>query len=440
VAASLPAADKTAPGNLVLFRHDGSHIRSTQVGALPDMVTFDPTGLRVLVANEGEPNSYGQPDSVDPVGSVSVVNALFLAVGISGNVRTIEFTDFNTGGPRAGELPAGVRIFGPGASVAQDLEPEYITLDAASPLRAFVTLQENNAVAELDLARMRVKAIRALGSKDHSVDGNGFDASDRDEGVNIATWPVKALYMPDGIASYRTKGSTYLVTANEGDAREWDGFVEAVRVGASSYVLDPVAYPNAAELKNNPALGRLNVTTATGKNAAGTAFDSITAFGGRSFTIWSSDGNQVWDSGDDFERITAEHLPDNFNSNNDENSFDTRSDDKGPEPEGVAVGEVDKRQLAFVVLERVGGMMIYDVTDPTKPVFLQYLNNRVFTGEQVGPDSGPEVVKFVSAGESPNGKPLVLVSNEISGTVSFYQPTSADGSGMPQGQPALGVG
>lgn len=421
VAAVLPAAVESDPGTLVLLRPDGRVVRSATVGALPDMVTFDTTGLRLLVANEGQPSSYGQPDSVDPEGSVSIVNAPLLALGLSRlAVRTIGFGEFNAGGPRAAELPADVRIFGPGASVAQDLEPEYIATDPVNPFRAWVTLQENNAVAELDLLRAKVSSITALGTKDFSAEGAGLDPSDRDGAIAIAPWPVKGLYQPDAIDTFRSRGRTFLVTANEGDAREYDGFEEAVRVGSDDYPLDPTVFPDAEALKEDAALGRLNVTSVDGRNADGTAYEQITTFGARSFSIWRPGRGLVWDSGDQLEQVTAAQLPANFNSTNDEDTFDTRSDDKGPEPEGVAVGTIGGRTLAFVGLERIGGFVVYDLTDPTAPEFSQYLNNRVFDGS-VGPDSGPEVVSYVEAGDSPNGAPLVLVSNEISGTVSLYQ-------------------
>jgi hypothetical protein len=180
---------------------------------------------------------------------------------------------------------AGVRIYGPGASVSQDLEPEYIAVDPKRD-RAYVTLQENNAVGVLDLdGRPRFTRIVPLGSKDHSQPGSGLDASDRDDRVNIETWPVNGMYQPDAIAAFEAKGGTFLVTANEGDARDYAAFAEEVRVGAGSYVLDPAVFPDAATLKANANLGRLTVTTATGDTDADGDYDAIHAFGGRSFSI-----------------------------------------------------------------------------------------------------------------------------------------------------------
>ncbi|HWH97075.1 MAG TPA: hypothetical protein VNS80_01800, partial [Pseudolysinimonas sp.] len=148
VAVTLPAADKTAPGTVVLLNPGGNPLHSAVVGANPDMVTFDESGERVLVANEGEPDSYVPKD--DAEGTVSVVDVarLLHKKTAATAVTTIGFTDFNVGASRHDELPAGTRIFGPGATVAEDLEPEYITVDGN---RAYVTLQENNSIAELDL-------------------------------------------------------------------------------------------------------------------------------------------------------------------------------------------------------------------------------------------------------------------------------------------------
>jgi hypothetical protein len=418
--ATLPAEDKTQPGKAVVLSLGGKVLAKATVGSLPDMATYDATSLRILVANEGEPSSYGQPDSVDPEGSVSVISVPLLLVGSKKAVQTISFTDFNEGGPRADEVPDGIRLFGPGATVAQDLEPEYITVDPRNPNRAFVTLQENNAIAELSLAgRPKVVAIRDLGTIDRSQPGSGFDPSDRDNAIAIANHPVSALPLPDAIAAYSAKGGTFLVTPNEGDVREYDGLTEAARLGSSAAVLDAEAYPNAAALKNNAVLGRLNVSLVDGLNESG-QIERIHTYGGRGFSIYAANGTRVFDSGDAFEQITAAANPDFFNSNHDENSFDTRSDDKGPEPEGVAVGTVKGRTYAFIGLERIGGVMVYDVTNPNAPTFVEYVNNRDFTADPVGPDTGAEIVRFVSGWQSPTGQPLLVVSNEVTGTVSLF--------------------
>ncbi|MGA1133478.1 MAG: choice-of-anchor I domain-containing protein, partial [Prochlorotrichaceae cyanobacterium] len=220
---------------------------------------------------------------------------------------------------------------------------------------------------------------------------NGLDASDRDGGINITNQPVFGVYQPDSIAAYTVNGQTYYITANEGDARnrpsdddilvdfpgEGDIFSEEARI--KDLTLDPTAFPNAAELQADAVIGRLNVTTKLGDIDGDGDYDQLFAYGGRSFSIWDSNGNLVFDSGDQLEQITATNYPNFFNASNSNNTFDNRSDDKGPEPEGVTVGKIGARTYAFIGLERVGGVMVYDVTVPTAPTFVQYLNDRDFT-------------------------------------------------------------
>ena len=248
------------------------------------------------------------------------------------------------------------------------------------------------------------------------IDVPGLDASDRDSKINIRDWPLLGIYEPDAIASYQFRGRTYLVTANEGDARDWPGFAEESRV--SALALDTAAFPNGATLKQSANLGRHTVTTTLGNDDADAEYERLFTLGARSFSIWSSSGERVYDSGSEFERITAFADPAHFNASNDNGNFDDRSDNKGPEPEGVAVGEIDGRTYAFIGLERVGGIMMYDVTDPAAPFFVDYLNNRDFAAGTG--DAGPEGVHFIPAHESPNGQPIVAVANEISGTVTLY--------------------
>ena len=247
------------------------------------------------------------------------------------------------------------------------------------------------------------------------VQTDGLDASDRDNLINIRNWPVYGMYQPDAIANVSIGGERYLITANEGDARDYDGFSEEERAGDLANL-----YPSLPELTDNAQLGRLTVTTAV----PGGDYSQPYVFGTRSFSIWNAaTGDQVWDSGSELEVRTAAAFPANFNSNNDENSFDNRSDNKGPEPEGVAVGKIRGNTYAFVGLERIGGVMAYDISNPTSPKFVQYLSNRDFSAEPVGPDSGPEIVRFIDAKDGPTHRPLVVVSNEISGTVSLWNVT-----------------
>ncbi|MFG5408789.1 choice-of-anchor I family protein [Piscinibacter sakaiensis] len=435
VALAVQAVRKTDPGRVAFVQAATlQRVAVAEVGALPDMLVFTPDGRTLLVANEGEPNSYGQADSVDPEGSVSVLRltrgGTTAAPTVAVSVATADFRAFN--GQEATLRAQGVRIYGPGASAAQDLEPEYIAVDDEGR-SAYVTLQENNAVAVVDIASARVTAIRPLGFKDHRVAGMGLDASDEDGGtdtnsgtpsVKIVPQPVKGLYLPDAIASYRVGGTTYLVTANEGDARaDWPGFNEETRVRAHCTAgLDPAVFgADAARLLFDSNLGRLRITStpnggSSGKNAAGQC-NELFAFGARSFSIWTTDLQRVYDSGDEFERRTSALPNVPFNASHDNADLDARSPSKGPEPEGVVIGRFGARVFAFVGLERVGGVMVYDITTPAAASFVTYLNTR----QGASGDRGPEGLLLIPAAQSPNGKPLLVVGHEVSGTTTVLQ-------------------
>ena len=425
--------NRTSPGKVVFFDSAFTLIKVLTVGAVPDMLTFTHKGRNLLVANEGEPSGYGL-GHVNPEGSVSIIDLRGGAAALTqANVRTAGFSAFND---LADELnAAGIRVFGPGATVAQDLEPEYI---AVSPddATAWVTLQEANALAIVDIASATVLSLTPLGLKDHNVPGNGLDPSDRDNAagtgaaIGIRTAPVKGLYQPDAIAAHVVGGQLYLFLANEGDTRsagDFPGFEEEATVGAANYVLDPVLFPDAAILKQNRNLGRLRVSNSSGDLDGDGDFDEIHPFGARSFSIRTATGALVFDSGDQFEQVTAAMDVAGtaiFNASNDNNTFDARSRAKGPEPEGIAVGRAFQHTWAFVGLERIGGVMVYDVSDPANARFATYVNNRNFAGTfsfATAGDLGPEGILFIDEGDSPTGEPLVVVANEVSGTTTIYQ-------------------
>ena len=428
VAIAVQAAPKTNPGAVVFVEAATLRVLAhVAVGALPDMLTFTPDGLRVLVANEGEPNSYGQADSVDPEGSVSIIT---VNRGRTPTVATADFRAFI--GQEAALRAQGVRIFGPGANAAQDLEPEFIAV-APDGRSAFVTLQENNAVATVDIASARVTAVRPLGSKDHSLARNALDLSNEDgtpnsndgtPAIRIAPFRVRGLYQPDAIAAFAVGGRTLLVTANEGDARDWPGFNEEVRVRAHcAQGLDPAAFPDAANQLMDSNLGRLLITSTpnagqTGRNAAGQCTE-LFSFGARSFSIWdASNLQQVYDSGDEFEQRTRALPNVVFNPSHNNNTLDARSPSKGPEPESVVVAQFGMRFFAFIGLERVGGVMVYEVTKPAEARFVTYFNG---TRNAATGDRGPEGLTFIPAVQSPNGRPLLVVANEVSGTTRVLQ-------------------
>lgn len=416
LAAAVEAHRSTDDGSLLFFATDGRLIGTAPVGPMPDMVAFSPDGRWALVANEGEPDDAYD---VDPEGSVSIV-PVPVDVGqtrpVRLHARTATFCHFD-----GMALDESIRVFGPGASVAQDLEPEYI---AVSPdgRRAFVTCQENNALAIVDIERGAVVRLVGLGFKDHAAAGNAIDASNRDGGIHIRNWPVFGMYQPDAIVAFEAEGAVYLVVANEGDPRKLDAFAEQTRI--RDLTLDPEAFPDADRLQQDSHLGRLQSTTTAGDDDGDGDQDRIFVYGGRSIAILDDAGRLVWDSGDQLERITARLLPEQFNSNNVENgSFDGRSDDRGPEPEGLAVAILVERTYAFVGLERIGGFVVYDISDPRAPTLVRYVNTRDFSdGVSIdgAGDLGPEGLVFIPADDSPTGTALLVVCYETSGTVAIY--------------------
>ncbi|WP_323775038.1 choice-of-anchor I family protein [Alcanivorax sp.] len=510
VAVAIEADPKTDNGFVALYQaSDLTLLGSKEVGAQPDMVAFTPDGTRVLTANEGEPSDNYQ---IDPDGSISIVD---FSDPANPTVSTADFTAYN--GQEDALRSQGVRIYGPGASAAQDLEPEYIAVSADGST-AWVVLQENNALAKVDIATATVTDIVTLGESDRSVAGNGIDASDDDGVIDIKTFAgVVGLYQPDAIHAYTVNGNTYLVTANEGDARAWGedndaywgeeadedavppvvcmpnaslGFVEEFRVKhlvhnsgfarrcgddlppqlsalADGALLDPAVFGycgaeagDSGDCRDDDVLGRLKITWTMGykTNADGSPkmyndageedagagdrimYDTLYSYGGRSFSIRDEDGALVFDSGDAIEQFLASDdcklgsdrsidCADYFNTGHDEgDAMDSRSDAKGPEPEGLTIGQIGDKHFLFLGLERMGGVLVYDITDPTAPVYQDYLNSRETW--DVDPDAGnlegygdlgPEGLVFIPAADSANGKALLVVGNEVSGSTAIYE-------------------
>jgi hypothetical protein len=274
------------------------------------------------------------------------------------------------------------------------------------------------------------------------VAGQGLDPSDRDGANLIQPWPVFGMFNPDSIATLKVRNEVFLLTANEGDARVYptgDDVIPGLEEGdifneessVEDLELDPAAFPDASTLQTEENLGRLNVTSTLGDPDGDGQFNRLYSFGARSFSVWSVAGfaakasptapnaGLVYDSGDAFEQITRSVYPGQFNASNDNTRRDNRSDNKGPEPEGVTVGKIAGRSFAFLALERIGGVMAYDVTDPYGPTFAAYANTRSLS--ELEGDLGAEGIEFIPEEESPNGKSLVLVGNEVSRTVSVFQ-------------------
>ena len=423
-------ASKSERGMLELLTVDLQPIATCMVGHGPDMVCFAPCGTRLLIANEGE----GEPDnSFDPHGSIGVVD---ISAGTDRPVyRQLGFEAFEP--QRAQLTERGLHCVVPGATLAQDLEPEYIAV-APDGSRAFATLQENNAIAVIDLTpgREHVERIEPLGCKDFANTG-GLDASDKDGGPAIKPWPVLGLYQPDTVKCFEHGGSLWLATANEGEERERGDVQEPRRLSELKHAL-------GKEISAKDAAGRLQVSGLRGDQDGDGVFERLYCFGGRSVSLWkvAADGSivQAWDSGSQIERMVLETMPQAFNMDSTPGpSADSRSDNRGPEPEGLDVGMVGDRRLLFVGLERTGGVMAWDITVPERPTWAGWINprdpaampteDRDGDGTPDGPfaagDVAPEGVLLIPALESPDGFPLLVVCNEVSGTTTLIRVRSA---------------
>ncbi|WP_300686933.1 choice-of-anchor I family protein [Chryseobacterium sp.] len=415
IAAASPNTDPQQNGSVVFFDINGNFLKQVTVGALPDMITFTPDGTKVVTANEGEPNDAY---TVDPEGTISIID---ISGGIGSlnqsNVATLNFNNFDS--QLAALTATGLRKVRTNNTLSQDLEPEYVTISADSQ-KAWVTLQENNAIAEVNLATKTITGVWGLGKKDMSLPGNGFDASDNNGEVLIANWPVKAYYVPDAVQNYKVGNTHYIVTANEGDEKDLSGYSERTTVGANNYILDPVIFPNSAILKASYNLGRFRVSSATGNTDGDADFEEMAALGARSFSIFNADTRQiVYDSGDQFERYIADNHPLIFNADNESNAIKSRSRAKGPEPEGVALGTINGQTYAFITLERTGGVMVYNITDPNNPTFTDYKHSR--STSAYGGDNGPEGIIYIAPENTTTNKGYVIIANEISGTLSMYE-------------------
>lgn len=354
------SSPRNATGVVQFFDTSTYSLQDTvSVGALPDMVAFTPDGSRLLVANEATPNIAADEDysTPDPAGSVSIINMA---------TRTLAATATFSGVALSGDYSRA-------ASVGMDYEPEYIAINA-SGTTAWVTLQEHNAIGVLDLNTNSFSKVVGLGMKDFSQPGNAIDPNDKDGKIGLRPVAAKGLYQPDSIAAYQAAGKTYLVMANEGDTREDEA--DKTRLGGSSD-LKRVNTANTDSTTGNPVI-----------------------FGGRSFSIRDENGVLIFDSGNQLEvEAIAKGIYD-----------DGRSDDKGVEPEGVAIKEIGGRTFAFIGLERTtkSAVAIYDITDPANA---KYVDMIVSDG-----DVSPEGLLTFSM----NGMNYLAIANEVSKTTSLY--------------------
>ncbi len=477
VAVAIENANKQANGLIGLYRSDDlSLIEVFEAGALPDMVNMTNNGRYIIVANEGEPNA---DYSVDPEGSITIVD---LNDGLTANnavIKPISFTSLNT---QVGVLKAdGVRLPMPmGASVAQDLEPEYIAITLEG--KAVVSLQENNAFMTVDIASATIDEVKGLGVKRWDTNAK-LDFSNKDGIYSPKNVPqLVGLYMPDTVIPLTVNGETYIISANEGDGREyiwqasqqscdnanheWDEKKDYSAGGgdedASLYATelgDCIAYTDEARGKDlnavasahplspdsqgefdisddDNSVGRIKVVY-DNHDTVIAADDDILTFGARSFSIWNMDTELIYDSGDDLSKRANSTA--NWNAHNDNNDAsetnDSRSDDKGIEPEAVEVAYINGEAIAFIGLESQGGIAAYNVTNPESPVFLDYINNRNFNVDvctavddgdcdngvynEAAGDLGPESIEYFSR----DAKHYIAVGNEVSGTTTVYEIT-----------------
>jgi 6-phosphogluconolactonase (cycloisomerase 2 family) len=447
LAVAMAATSVGEAGQIAFYNISGDtpvFIKNVTVGALPDMVAFSHDGAKVVVANEGEPNG---DYSIDPEGTISIID---ITNGtIADNALSINFQDYNN---KQAELeaqglvfanPTGRTINGNliNTTVAMDLEPEYVSISKDNKY-AYVSIQENNALAIINLEDNSLE-LKGLGFKDWS--NLQFDASDKDGGVNFKSYPgLYGMYQPDTIASFSWKGANFIVSANEGDAREYffDASDEAdciaqggldydAKDGCLAYIdesrAEDLALAANFDYLNNDDndIGRLKVTTVKGDKNNDGQYESLYAYGARSFTIWDSNGLVVFDSGDQIARVTASVHGNAFNNNEDENKGDTRSDDKGAEPEALTLGEVGDRLFAFVGLERMGTIMVFDITNPYDVKFQDYFYNRgLEPSADISGDLAPEGMTFVPAAQSATNEALLIVGNEISGSIAVWEITT----------------
>ena len=405
IAVALQAQDYADTGRIALLDYDFKLIASYEVGIQPDMVTFTHDGRMLLSANEGEPREgYGE-GKIDPAGSVSIINLM------DETVTTAGFEAFDSAELAVAGVLIG-KVNGEMNKAAVDLEPEYIAV-SSDDSKAYVSLQEANAIATVDLDKKAVTSVKSMGFKDLSLEKNAIDLVE-DNKYEAKTYPgAVGVFMPDAISIFEANGISYLVTANEGDAREWGDYKNEAKA--------ELAASDGSAAKKVRVLDKACTTVPD----AGKEY----LYGGRSFAIYNADTMEmVYESGNDFESKTAKYLPDWFNCSNDNTTIDDRSTKKGPEAESVTIGQIGDKTYAFIALERIGGVMAYDVTSPANVSYLNYINTRDFSADIAGDDS-PEGLCFLSL----DGTPMLLAACEVSGTVAAYSFGGSALGNVPEG-------
>lgn len=408
IAAAIENTNRQLDGFIYFFDKDGNVLNILKSGAQPDMLTFSHSGKYLVVANEGEPD---EKYIVDPKGSVTIIEIKGEPKQITQeNVKTLFFDQWNDS--LESLRRKGVRIYGPGATVSQDLEPEYLTISEDDQF-AWITLQENNAIAKVNIKTGKIISITSLNERSFSMETLNLDSSK-------AFCPVKGYYEPDAIASFRIKGKTYLVTANEGDVRNYEGFTELCNLNNQNLKLDQQKFPGQKDLISRQCFGKLGMSNLHGDLDNDGDIDEIYCFGTRSFSIWDENVKQIYDSGDEFDNITCKNgqyciYNERYGKIRNRENPDLR----GPEPEGVTIGNLNNKMYAFITLERYGGVIVYNVTNPYKPSFVQYINSK--KGNELKEESKPEGIIFINPKSSPDRNAYVIVSNEASSTLDVYR-------------------
>ncbi len=414
-------------GIILVLDYDGNYIHYYQAGFGPDMIVASKNGRYILTADEAEPRGAAQSDiALDPKGSVTIVDTMGTSGTDDDTVTHVYFDDVSKIDDdvhvRGVESQADSYFMVPRdkTDAVTDFEPEFITLSEDSGT-AYVSLQENNAIAVIDVAAKTLVSVKSLGFKDLRQPENSLDVIE-DSNITLENIPAFGMYMPDAVASFSVDGKTYILTANEGDFAEFypnNGLIQSVAPYLTGDEAASFFYTPETQV---PSGTQDEVYFFYCARDMGNT-DEVYLFGARSFSIWDADTMaQVYDSCNDFEVITAQRLPSYFNIDNDHyktKKMDKRSPKKGPEPEGIEVGVINGRTFAFVGLERIGGMMTYDITDPENAFFVNYINTRPFDGSFL--DSAPEGLDFIPAADSPTGTPLVLMACEVGGTVAVFQ-------------------
>lgn len=432
VASLIPTANTTTLGKVGFFNlSSGISLGTIDVGYHPDSVSFSPDGSKLIVVNEGEfsSNSTTNPTGANAPGSISIIDVSGITSSNLANLASLTpvTRDFSSANLASGVSLSGIRNSNlaaigtsgnfissvPDFTQAPNQDPNAIEPEYASVIgdKVYVSLQDNNAIGEYDLTQNLWTKITNLGTITQTI-----DATDTGSTISI-TQAVKGLPMPDTLATYSKNGKTYVVTANEGDARVDDRDVSRFGDIAGSDSMNNIIDQNAPSnfpttqtgARANETLGRLNVSRLDGDTDGDGKIDDPTMIGTRSFTIWEVTGSglqRVYDSGSYFETYIRDNDPTGW--------LDSRSDDKGPEPEGLTLGEIDGKTFAFIGMERNNGIFMFDITDPNAPSFFGYTR----TSDGSNTPLRPEGMSFISAADSPNGQNLLVVGYEGDGTLA----------------------